>query len=232
VAVWLPPGYEDTAHRYPVLYMYDGHNCFDPATSYAGVDWQLDEVIVGLAGLGRIEPPVVVAPFTDEYRMEEYWIGPTGISYLRWMTEDLKAFVDSEYRTRPGRDDTAVMGASMGGLASFLAVWEHAEVFSGAGCLSPAFATTHALSYEVAASRWPSQHVTLYIDNGGDEFDTRLQPSIDAMLGALTECRFTDRGTLDWVRDPGGMHHESSWSRRVWRPLELFFGSGSMLGPP
>lgn len=222
--MWLPPGYRQSDADYPVLYVHDGHNCFDPETSYAGADWQLDEVIVGLADAGRIEAPIVVAPYTDDYRMEEYWVGPTGMAYLEWMCGDLKEMIDSTYRTRRGREDAAVMGSSMGGLGAFRAAWHREDLFSGAACLSPAFATTGVLIAEVAESSWPRRPLRLYIDNGGDWLDTVLQGAIDAMLEALRACGFAERGTLEWYRDEGAPHHESAWSQRVWRPLELLFG--------
>ena len=206
--------------------MHDGHNCFEPAASYEGTDWQLDEVIAGLESAGRITAPIVVAPYTDEHRMEEYWIGPTGEAYRRWLIEDLKPFVDASYATRSGREATAVMGSSMGGLSSFLFAFSHPEVFSMVGCLSPAFGTTLGLTRRVADSEWPTQPTTLYLDNGGDALDTELQLAIDDMLGALDACGFGQRGSLEWFRDEGALHHESAWSQRVWRPLELFFGPG------
>ena len=221
--VWLPPGYDDAPR--PVLYMHDGHNVFDPATSYSGVTWRLDETIVELAEAGRIEAPIVVAPHTDHYRLEEYWMGPTGEAYLAWMAGALKSMIDDSYRTRPGREHTATIGSSMGGLSAFRALFHRPDVFSMAGCLSPAFATDLRLADAVAAGDWPLEPCTLYLDNGGDELDERLQPAIDDLLRALEACRFTDRGgVLDWLHDPGSPHHESAWSRRVARPLELFFG--------
>ena len=205
--------------------MHDGHNCFEPAVSYDGADWQLDEVIAELEAAGRITAPIVVAPYTDEHRLEEYWIGPTGDAYRSWLVDDLKPFVDERYATLPGRETTAVMGSSMGGLSSFLLAHSRHDVFGMAGCLSPAFALTLHLANEVADGDWPTLPLKLYIDNGGDRLDTELQPAIDKMLAALDACGFPEQGTLEWFRDEGAPHHETAWSHRSWRPLELFFGA-------
>ena len=221
--VWRPPGY-DPALTYPVLYMHDGHNLVDPATSSYGADWQVDEVAAALIAAGRIEPLLIVGAECTADRMEEYGDTDAGRAYLRFLAEDLKPLVDGRYPTRPGRESAVVMGSSMGGLISFLALFLYGEAFGGAGCLSPAF--PEALCDRVAAAPWPERPFRLYLDNGGVGLDAELQPGLDRMLEVLQEKGFRPGESLDVVADPTAEHFEDAWAARVWRPLEFFFGIG------
>jgi predicted alpha/beta superfamily hydrolase len=220
--VWLPPSYcGDRDRRYPVLYMKDGHNVVDPATSYAGVDWAVDEIATQMIETGRIREFILVAPYAGEERFEEYGYTDGGRAYLRFLTGTLKPMIDERYRTLPGRDDTFTMGSSMGGLISLLALWWHPDVFSGAGCLSPYFPDELVADIE-ESSGWPPDRTRIYLDNGDDELDESFQPNIDALLEILDRLGFGDDVTF--VRDSGAPHHESAWSHRVWRPLEFLLG--------
>ena len=111
----------------------------------------------------------------------------------------------------------------MGGLSALLLAHSLPGVFGMVGCLSPAFAYAPHLAREIAAGEWPSAPTRLYLDNGSDKLDTDLQPAIDDLLAALEASGFAERATLEWFRDEGAAHHESAWSQRVWRPLEMFF---------
>lgn len=159
VTVWLPPGYDDTRRRYPVLYMHDGHNLFDPAKSNFNKVWAVDRVVSRLAADGRIEPHIVVgiwAPGEDRYRqylpqfvaaratgalaasIRETARGKPVISarYLGWLADDLRPRIDRTFRTRTGPADTAIAGSSMGGLMGCYAVVERPDVFGRAACVS------------------------------------------------------------------------------------------------
>src|SRR6185503_14814690 len=155
---WLPPGYAaNRAARYPVLYMHDGQNVFDPGTSFGGVDWGVDETMTRLIREGKVRPAIVVAIWNTAKRYQEYMpqkplAGTTSHStgfgstiqnseiisdnYLRFLVTELKPFIDRTYRTKTGRADTFTMGASMGGLIAAYAMTEYPEVFGGAGCVS------------------------------------------------------------------------------------------------
>jgi len=221
--VWLPPSYTDEPdRRYPVLFMHDGHNAIDPATSYSGEDWQIDDVATQLIEAGRVREFLLVAPYATDDRFEEYGAGAPGRAYLAFLTDVLKPLIDQRYRTLAGRDDTFVMGSSMGGLISFLAVWHRPDVWSGAACLSPYFPPEVVEALE-ADSTWPPAPLRLYLDNGGDELDESFQPAIDRVLASLA-----GRSHLtgpEWFRDAGAPHHEPAWSHRVWRPLECLLGA-------
>jgi len=224
VIVWLPPSYAGAPEqRYPVLYMHDGQNIVDPNTSYTKVDWQVDEAVDSLSRQGRMPEIIIVGVYNTPDRSTEYNDTDLGRAYLRFLVDDLKPMIDTTYRTLPDRANTAVMGSSMGGLISFLAAWEHPEVFSKAACLSPYF--PEDLPQKVQSRAWDTANLRLYLDNGGDELDTQLQEGTDAMLKVLPARGFTEGDNLMWVRDPAAAHNERAWATRIWRPLLFMFGT-------
>ena len=135
LSIWLPPGYDRDDRRYPVLYMHDGHNLFDPAKSNFNKVWAADKAMLAAIKSGKVEPHIIVgvwAPGRDRYRqylpqsvyqaasgtpraaMDAMIEGPVvSEAYLNWLTGPLKQWVDASFRTRPGRDDTAIVGSSM-----------------------------------------------------------------------------------------------------------------------
>ena len=156
VTVWLPPGYDASDARYPVLYMHDGQNLFDPARANFG-EWGVDEHLVRLIETGQARASIVVGVWNTPLRLREYVPAdliaalpaevrdslmpmyggpPLSNEYLRFFVEELKPRIDAEYRTLPGRDDTVIAGSSMGGLISLYAMMKYPEVFGAAGCLS------------------------------------------------------------------------------------------------
>jgi predicted alpha/beta superfamily hydrolase len=228
VIVWLPPSYEKSPDkRYPVLYVHDGQNVFDPATSFLGVDWQIDEVADQLIRAGRMQEIIIVGIYNTTDRGPEYSDTPKGHAYMRFIVEKLKPFIDKEYRTMPERKHTAVMGSSMGGLISFLIVWNYPQVFSQAACLSPAFLDSDIKANAVPLVETydgPAKNIRIYMDNGGVGLDGRLQAGCDAMLRALLDNGFKMGENLEWYHDREAEHNERAWSKRVWRPLSFMYG--------
>lgn len=254
VDVWLPPGYEaDTTRTYPVLYLHDGQNQFDPATSFAGVDWGVDEALTSLLAVGAIEAPVVVAVWNTAYRRPEYMpqravpgadtvrydipgVGPVaGLrsdAYLRFLVDELKPFVDARFRTRRGPASTFVMGSSRGGLISAYALAEYPGVFGAAACVS-----THWPAVDGAAARWlpgalpePGAH-RLYFDHGTETLDAGYAPfqaSVDAALAARGWRPGVDVVSLAF---PGADHSERSWRARAHLPLLFLLGERATAVP-
>jgi enterochelin esterase-like enzyme len=208
VTVWLPPGYDAADTRYPVLYMHDGQNLFDPARANFG-EWGVDEHLARLIGTGQVRAPIVVGVWNTPLRLREYvpadliaalpgevrdsLLGmyggaPLSDGYLRFLVEELKPGIDAEYRTLPGRDDTIIAGSSMGGLISLYAIMKHPQVFGAAGCLS-----TH----------WPLRLERLEGDQLNQWRETVVQAWSDVIRSGLpdpaTHRLYMDRGdeTLD-----------------------------------
>jgi predicted alpha/beta superfamily hydrolase len=247
VDVWLPPGYgDDTARRYPVVYMHDGQNLFDPATSYGGVDWGVDETMTRLITAGQVRAAIVVGIWNSPQRREEYMPrrpvqdpvrfnvpGSADASaadirsdhYLEFMVRELKPFIDARFRTLAGRADTFVMGSSMGGLVSQYAVTSYPEVFGGAGCVSTHWPAGDGIAVDDFGAHLPDPKThRFYFDFGTATLDAGYEPyqrRVDEMLrrGGYSEG-------ANWItrRFPGAEHSERAWRTRVDQPLQFLLG--------
>ncbi|MBI4810055.1 MAG: histidine kinase [Ignavibacteriales bacterium] len=220
--VWLPPSYDvGTSKHYPVLYMHDGQNIIDPATSFIGYDWHIDAVADSLIRAVKMKEIIVVGIYNTPDRNNEYDDYNLGHAYMRFVVENVKKLIDSTYRTMPDRQNTAVMGSSMGGLISFLLVWNYPEVFSQAGCVSPLF--RESLTRTIENYKGQDKQIRIYIDNGEMGLDEQLQQGCDNMLGALQKIGFVIGENLEWYRDTTAEHNEHAWAKRVWRPLLFMY---------
>ena len=228
--VALPPSYTAEARSYPVLYMQDGQNLFDPATSHAG-DWRLPATLDALAGRG-VEAIVVGIPNGGRRRSYEYSPfrdtihggGGGGDRYLAFLVETVKPLVDRSFRTLPDRAHTVIAGSSLGGLISLYALWRHAEVFGAAGVLSPAlwFADRAMLRYaERTAPRVPGR---IYLDVGTGEGKEAVADA-RALREILTRPGFARCTELAWVEDEGGGHDEAAWGRRFREAMPFLLGT-------
>ncbi|QPQ56157.1 hypothetical protein IC614_06250 [Allosphingosinicella flava] len=157
LTIWLPPGYDGSDERYPVLYMHDGHNLFDAATSNFNKEWGVDEAMERLVLEGTVRPAIVVGVWATEQRLRDYMPAkvaaalpepyraqlrelhkglPLSDDYLRFLVKELKPWVDRSFRTLPGKDNTFISGSSMGGLISLYAMAEYPEVFGKGAAIS------------------------------------------------------------------------------------------------
>ena len=222
IMVWMPPSYPtNDTKRYPVLYVHDGQQVFDPATSTHGVEWGLDETATRLMSDEWAYEALIVAIHNTRDRWEEYSETPKGDAYRRFVTRQLKPFIDSNFRTLPGREHTAVMGASLGARSALLLAVDHADTFSMVACLSPSFSS--ATVRRVEAWEGSGNDLRIYMDNGSLGVEQRHQPLIDWMLETLLAKGFEQGRQLAWRRDPAGEHNEASWARRVYVPLLFLF---------
>lgn len=223
--VWLPPGYESELDKYfPVLYMQDGQNIFDPSTSAFGIDWQADETADSLIKAKAVDEIIIVGIYNTRLRGKEYDNTPLGREYCEFLIEEVKPFIDQNYRTLPDRKNTAVAGSSSGGLISFILVWNYSDIFSKAACLSPSFKISD-IDFVTPVKNYSGEKkdIKIYIDNGGIGLEEKLQPGIDEMLGALRQKGFTEKTDLLYVKDTTAEHNETAWSKRVYRFLEFLF---------
>ncbi len=227
--VYLPPSYqENAAKRYPVLYMHDGQNLFDAKTAAYGVEWGIDETVNRLIATGVMDEVIVVGIDNTPDRIPEYtpccdpkYGGGKLDAYEAFIVDTVKPSIDKMLRTLPGKDNTAIMGSSLGGIASVAIAQHHPEVFSKAGGVSSSFWWNNKSLVRKIPNRVP---VKFYIDAGTNDDgleDTKLMR--DAMLA---------RGYLAGVdmlyyEAEGGSHNEKSWAARVEKPLTWFFPWGS-----
>lgn len=225
VIVWLPPDYEkEKSRRYPVLYAHDGQNLFDPSTAFAGVDWAIDEAADSLIRKGKIEPIIVVGIANTPDRINEYTT-VKGREYAAFITDELKPFIDANYRTLPDRDHTAVMGSSLGGLISFYLAWENPQVFSKAACLSGSWMwDDDAVFRLIEDDTTAAPDIKLYIDHGSEGDEGRNAWIYRTLRDTLIGRGFVLNKNLLYNFGIGDAHNEAAWARRVWRPLFFFFG--------
>jgi predicted alpha/beta superfamily hydrolase len=143
--IYFPPEYETSGISYPVIYMHDGQNLFDAKTSFSG-EWEVDETLNNLAKQGKCVPIVVGIENDGTERIAEYtpwpnskYGGGDGDKYMQFIVETLKPYIDKHFRTLPGRENTGIMGSSLGGLISQYGSLKYQETFSKAGLFSPAY---------------------------------------------------------------------------------------------
>lgn len=222
IVVWLPKGYgspKKSKKQYPVLYMHDGQNILDPKTSYTGKDWRVDETATRLIKQKKIKEIIVVGIYNTPDRLDEYSWSEKGQKYLQFLSKELKPVIDATYRTLPGKDNTAIMGSSMGGLISFYAAWHHPDVFSMAGCMSSSFYYNNDRSIkQVEDYKGPKKHIKFYIDHGEDG-NVRGQK----MFVELSKKGYVIGQDIDYYYVPGAEHNEKEWAARLERPLIFFF---------
>jgi predicted alpha/beta superfamily hydrolase len=144
--VWLPPGYEASDSRYPVLYLQDGQNLFDPATAFGGSHWRVGETLDECIAAGRVRPMIVVGiTNAGSRRMGEYTPtrskklrkGGKAERYAQMMVREIKPFVDREYRTLKAAAHTGIGGSSLGALVSLTTALTYSRVFGKVAVVSP-----------------------------------------------------------------------------------------------
>lgn len=230
VLVALPPGYAEGTRRYPVVYLQDGQNCFDPATSFAG-HWQLLET---LASQGARRPAILVAiPNLGLERLQEYSPfddiirGPgEGAAYLSYLAQTVKPLVDGAFRTRPDRASTAIAGSSMGGLIALYGVVAGAATFGAAWVLSPALWYADDAIFDWLAEQ-PAPVGRIWLDAGALEGVDELA-DVSRMRDLLVQRGWRLDDTLCYLEDPDGDHDEAAWGRRVLTHWDTLVG---MLAP-
>ncbi|MDP2303086.1 MAG: alpha/beta hydrolase-fold protein [Ignavibacteria bacterium] len=226
VIIWFPPSYdESSSKRYPVLYIHDGQNIIDPATSAFGIDWQVDETSDSLIKENLMNEIIVVGIYNTAQRRSDYSNNDTGYAYMRWVVNELKPLIDKTYRTKPDRENTAVAGSSMGGLISFMMLWEYSDIFSKAACFSPALKIDRFdFVKNVRNFNGKKKIIKIYIDNGGAGLEARLQSGIDEMIEVLSQKGYEVEKDIMFFVDKEAEHNESAWGKRIYKPLLWFFG--------
>ena len=221
VVVYLPPSYRRGRRTYPVLYMHDGQNLFDPATSFAG-EWGVGRAMNAAAHRG-IEAIVVGVPNMGAERINEYSPFHKGAAYTSFLVETLKPAVDARFRTRPARHDTLILGSSMGGLISLWALFRHPKTFGGAGVLSPSlwFADGGIFS---EIDRSPFVPGRIYLDIGAQEGAEHVA-NARRMRDLLRTKGYRTGRDLRWLESRCGRHDERSWGRRFARALPFLLGA-------
>jgi predicted alpha/beta superfamily hydrolase len=219
IRVWLPPNYATSGRRYPVVYMHDGENLFDPTTSLTGVDWGVDETMTALMQRGLSTGAIIVGLDSTADRFAEYDYNQRGALYAHFLINTVKPEIDRRYRTLPDRLHTFSVGSSMGGHISFALVWKHSDVFSGAGCLSlPVFKFNSDIYKIMQSPTLPTFPVRIYIDNGTYGNDAVYTGYNLPFVNRLRSLGFNSQNST-YLQFPYADHSEVDWARRVNVPL-------------
>jgi predicted alpha/beta superfamily hydrolase len=226
IRIYLPPGYEHSRRRYPVLYMHDGQNLFDAATSFLG-EWGVDETLNTLAKSRKLELIVVGIDNGGDKRITELdpWDNAEhgkqeGREYLRFIVDVVKPYVDSHYRTKPGRTDTAMMGSSLGGLISHYAMFEYAKVFGKIGILSPAYWYAPPV-FDFTSGHALRADTRVYFYAGGNE-DEHMVQDMQRIVALIRQQRFPEHNLSVRV-EAGAQHNEAAWRAEFPRAVEWLF---------
>ena len=228
ILVYLPASYAKTERPYPVIYMHDGQNLFDPSTSFAG-EWGVDvalakasrkgrrAIVVGIPnmGIGRIRE---YSPYLDERNG-----GGEGDMYLDFITETVKPLIDTTYRTLSDVEHTGIAGSSLGGLISLYAFFRAPQQFGFTGVLSPAlWFASGAIFRTIEAA--PYVRGRIYLDVGTRE-GARTLANARRMRDLLVDKGYRMGRDLAWLEDKGGVHNERAWGRRLRKGLPFMLGA-------
>ena len=212
--LYLPPNYDSSAENYPVIYMHDAQNLFDDATSFVG-EWAVDETLNGLYKKTGKSFIVVGVENGGEKRIEEYtpwkhkkYGGGKGDIYINFLANELKPFIDKNYRTKSEANQTAIIGSSLGGLISFYGGLKHPAVFGKIGALSTSFWFSDKIN-EFAKENGKQTKTKLFLLVGEKEGDAMV-PDTQNMEKLLLETGFPKENIKTKIVAEG-KHTESFW---------------------
>jgi predicted alpha/beta superfamily hydrolase len=222
--VYLPPSYSRGDRRYAVIYMHDGQNLFDRATSF-GEEWEVDQTLEEASAQG-LEAIIVGIPNT-ETRLDEYSPFPDrrhsqggrGDLYLDFIVDTVKPVIDRDFRTRPERECTGIAGSSMGGLISLYAFFRRPEVFGFVGAMSPALWFGGRGIFRFVKER-PFAPGRIYLDIGTNEGGEALTDA-RRMRRLLEDKGYRAGRDLLFFVEMGGKHNERAWARRLHASLRF-----------
>ncbi|MFT4537369.1 MAG: putative alpha/beta superfamily hydrolase [Saprospiraceae bacterium] len=260
IDIWLPEGYSDTV-KHSVLYVHDGQMLYDSETTWNKQAWNIDEVASELLNANKIKRFIVVGiwnggetrhadyfpqkPFEQLSKLEKdsvisqlKGVGrandnfmPQSDNYLKLIVEELKPLIDGRYAVYTKKENTFILGSSMGGLISMYAICEYPEVFGGAACLSTHWPGTFTLDNNPVPKSFinylsqnipnPNEH-KIYFDCGDQTLDS-MYPLIQKKVDSVMILKgYADN---NWMTKyfPGEDHSEKSWNKRLNIPLEFLF---------
>ncbi len=237
--VYLPPSYKTGESRYPVIYLHDGQNLFDAVTSFAG-EWLVDETMEALSEEGY--EAIMVGISNTKDRLNEYSPfrdgkrgGGRGDLYLDFIVQTVKPLIDSSLRTLADRENTGIMGSSMGGLISLYAFFRRSQIFGFAGAMSPSLWFGRDAIYDYIENV-PFTSGRIYLDAGTREYgeghrwtsipwrSRRYYASIRRMNRLLARKGYRPRRELLYVEEQWANHEEAAWARRLPQALRFLLG--------
>lgn len=223
VYLYLPESYErEPERRYPVMYMFDGHNVFFDSDATYGKSWGMNKY------MRRTRKQMIIVAVECNHegnsRLQEYSpvdfenetlgkVKGKGNAYMQWLVGTLKPFIDSHYRTLPGREHTLICGSSMGGLMSLYAACAYNNVFQRAACLSPSIWVDYEKVMVLLEKAAVLPDTCIYMDYGSRELGNHLANM--EVLSATAAMLLKKQVNLTFRIVPGGEHCEASWERQI-----------------
>lgn len=263
ISVWLPAEYlSSPKKRYSVIYAHDGQNLFFPEFTYAGVSWEIENALTRLHRAGNIKDVIVVGISNTKNRRLEYYPDdsvrfvsaqtrknlashpqgpPRGDAYMAFIVKRLKPFIDQHYRTLPDRENTFLLGSSMGGVISLYGAIQYPDVFGAAACLSTHWPLNHYIQASHDSQKYEqedelakafiqyvernlppaSAHLRLYFDHGDQGVDAMYAPYQNQINALIGERKYQKGDQWESRFFPGANHNEKSWSERLDIPLQF-----------
>ncbi|MBT8219441.1 MAG: alpha/beta hydrolase [Bacteroidia bacterium] len=226
IRIYIPPGYNESDQSYPVLYMHDGQNLYDDTTSFVG-EWGIDESLNELSSTSDLNLIVVGIDNGQEKRIHEMspwdhekYGKAEGKEYVDFIVHVIKPYIDSTYRTLSHRENTGIMGSSLGGFVSHFAIYAYPEVFGKAGILSSAY--------------WFADEIYAFTRENPVPKDTRLCMVVGNHEGEMVEGSRVmydliletghPKNNISFTIDPEGGHNETSWKRQFVDAVVWLFG--------
>lgn len=250
IRIYLPPEYEESKERYPVLYMHDGQNLFDACTAAFGVSWEASGTVDRLYNEENFKGVIIVgvdnggevrcseySPWDNEEVKKLLWrlkdspyVGGEGFQYTDFLVNTLKPFIDKNYRTLSDRENTAISGSSMGGFISLAGGLKYQEVFSKIAAFSSAIWFSEDELIKFIETTGKLKDMKIYMDIGTNETsNSELNEFPDIYVNGnkrtyetLRKIGFRD-DEVKFVIDEGAIHNEVEWARRFPAMLMWIF---------
>ena len=233
--VYLPPGYQEQAQRrFPVLFLHDGQNLFDGATSFIpGMDWHVGQTADYCIQAGLVEPLVIVGIYNaGKQRLGEYT--PTCVPklgggranrYAKFLLEEVRPFLLGNYRVLSGAENTGIGGSSLGGLVSLYLGLRLPHVFGKIAALSPSVWWNRRVILRFADAAPVDPLPRIWLDIGTGE-GGRIVEDVERFRDILLAKGWRLGRDVHYQRVEGAEHNEAAWARRVAPFLQFLFPAG------
>ncbi len=229
--IWalLPHDYDQTNERYPVMYLQDAQNLFNEKAKFG--NWEIDKKLAVMAeyNIGKII--IIAIEHAEKDRIKEYNVGKTvlglgqGKQYIRFVTDTLKPFVDSNFKTKPDREHTGIGGSSMGGLVSIFSGLMYPEVYGKLMIFSPSLWVVPKLNIPADYDHG-YEDTKIYLYAGGDESATMIEHVKRFKKNMIKSEFVADKMKINLSINMEGKHNESYWSDEFPKAIEwLFFNT-------
>jgi predicted alpha/beta superfamily hydrolase len=238
--VWLPAGYDDAENagrQYPVFYLNDGQNLFEAATSFTGVEWQVDETAERLIGEGAVPPMIIVGiDNAGKDRIREYMphrsmnpmmLRVQGRHYPDFLMKEVIPFVERNYRVATGAENTGLGGSSLGGLIALYTVMVRPGVIGRLLVESPSLWASgrQAIRESRAVRIWP-ERIFLGVgtaEAGSAERSRTVVDDVRELAAILRRAVLSEKRLRLMIKDGAG-HNEAAWAERFPEASRFLFG--------